>query len=175
MRALAILKNLALILLLTIAASGTVNAKLASGPQTLGPDLHRAASGLEAAPRLGLSGSSYDGASESPVVTRGVTVSRSRYPESARHIEEAVSAGRSNTLTIDRANSTARRRDALRGTPTRRGLDRDEFPPAMFQEGGRGASVRHINPADNRGAGACIGAQCRNLPDGTRVRIDVVD
>ena len=108
-------------------------------------------------------------------VTRGVTVSRSRFPESARHIEDAVSAGRSNTLTIDRAGSTARRREALRGTETRRGLDRDEFPPAMFQEGGRGASVRHINPADNRGAGACIGAQCRTLPDGTRVRIDVVD
>jgi len=71
MRTLAILKNLVLILLLTLAASGTVNAKLASGPQTLGPDLHQAASGLEAAPRLGWSGSSYDGVSESPVVTRG--------------------------------------------------------------------------------------------------------
>jgi len=71
MRTLAIFKNLVLILLLTVAASGTVNAKLASGPQTLGPDLHQAASGLEAAPRLGWSASSYDGVSESPVVTRG--------------------------------------------------------------------------------------------------------
>jgi hypothetical protein len=31
--------------------------------------------------------------------------------------------------------------------------DRDEYPPAMFNEGG-GASVRKINPSDNRGAGA---------------------
>jgi len=71
MRTLTILKNLLLTLLLTVAASGAVNAKLASGPQNLGPDLHQAASWLEAAPRLGWSSSSYDGASESPVVTRG--------------------------------------------------------------------------------------------------------
>jgi YD repeat-containing protein len=38
-------------------------------------------------------------------------------------------------------------------------------------EGGRGASVRPISPSDNRGAGACVGAQCRGLPDGTRIRI----
>lgn len=30
-------------------------------------------------------------------------------------------------------------------------------------------------PSDNRGAGACIGAQCRGLPNGAKVRIDVVD
>jgi len=69
----AILKHLLLTLLLAFAASSTVNAKLASGPQTLGLDLHQAASLLEAAPRLGWSGSSYDGASESPVATRGGT------------------------------------------------------------------------------------------------------
>ncbi len=27
----------------------------------------------------------------------------------------------------------------------------------------------------NRGAGACIGGQCRGLPDGTRVRIKIVE
>lgn len=43
----------------------------------------------------------------------------------------------------------------------------------MFQEGGQGSSVRHISPSDDRGAGACIGAQCRELPNGTKVRIDV--
>ena len=45
----------------------------------------------------------------------------------------------------------------------------------MFQEGGGGASVRHINSSDNRGEGACIGAQYRELPNGAKVRIDVVD
>jgi RHS repeat-associated protein len=108
-------------------------------------------------------------------VSKGVTVSKSRFPESAQHIVDAVAAGKPSTLTIDRANAAARRRDSLRGTESRSGVDRDEFPPAMFQEGGQGSSVRHINPSDNRGAGACIGAQCRGLPDGTRIRIDVVD
>ena len=70
----AIFKNLALTLLLTVAAGTTVNANLASGPQTLGPELHQAERWLEAAPRLGLSGSSYDGVSESPVVTKGTKV-----------------------------------------------------------------------------------------------------
>ena len=55
------------------------------------------------------------------------------------------------------------------------GVARDEFPPAMFREGGQDSFVKHISPCDNRGAGACIGAQCRGLPDGARVRIDVVD
>jgi filamentous hemagglutinin len=102
-------------------------------------------------------------------------VSKGRFPESAQHIEDAIGAGKPETLTIDRTNAASRRRDSLRGTETKPGLDRDEYPPAMFQEGGQGSSVRHINPSDNRGAGACIGAQCRGLPDGTKVRIDVVD
>lgn len=103
-----------------------------------------------------------------------VSVSRSRYPESAQHIEDAQAEGQPSTLTIDRAGAKVRRKEALSGTPRRPGLDRDEYPGAMFKEGGEGASVRHINPADNRGAGACIGAQCRALPDATRVRVEVV-
>lgn len=108
-------------------------------------------------------------------VEKVVTVSKSRFPESAQHIEDAIDAGKPDTLTIDRANTASNRRDSLRGIETKPGLDRDEYPPAMFQEGGQGASVRHINPSDNRGAGACIGAQCRGLPNGAKVRIDVVD
>ena len=105
---------------------------------------------------------------------KSVTVSKSRFPESAKHIEDALAAGKPSTLTIDRANSASRRRDALRGTGTRPGLDRDEFPPAMFREGGQNASVRHVRSGDNRGAGACVGGQCRGLPNGTKVKIDVV-
>jgi filamentous hemagglutinin len=104
-----------------------------------------------------------------------VTISKDRYPESAQHIEDAIGAGKPDTLTIDRDNAATRRRDSLRGIETKPGLDRDEYPPAMFQEGGQGASVRHIPAGDNRGAGACIGAQCRELPNGTKVRIEVID
>lgn len=102
-----------------------------------------------------------------------ITLSKSKYPQSAGHIEDAIRAGQPSTLTIDRAGATSRRRDALKGTPSSAGKDRDEYPPAMFKEGGGGSSVRAINPSDNRGAGACIGAQCRGKSDGTQVQIQV--
>lgn len=53
--------------------------------------------------------------------------------------------------------------------------DLDEYPPAMFEEGGEGASVRPISPSDNRGAGASMGNQLRQYPDGTQVKIRIED
>ncbi|MGM3184507.1 hemagglutinin repeat-containing protein, partial [Dickeya oryzae] len=100
-----------------------------------------------------------------------VIVDKAKYPESARHIEDAQQAGHPTVLTIDRGGASERRKESLKDTPTVPGLDRDEYPPAMFKEGGSGASVRLITPSDNRGAGACIGAQCRGLPDGSSVII----
>lgn len=61
MRTLTILKNLALILLLAVAASGTVSAKLASGPQNLGPGLHQVEDVLNLLTPQGIIESSYDG------------------------------------------------------------------------------------------------------------------
>lgn len=46
---------------------------------------------------------------------------------------------------------------------------------AVFREGGKGASVRHIDPSDNRGAGSSIGNVLQNLPNGTRVKISIGD
>ncbi|AVF37733.1 VENN motif pre-toxin domain-containing protein [Rahnella sikkimica] len=100
-----------------------------------------------------------------------ISVDKGKYPESAQHIEDAQNAGQPTVLTIDRGGASMRRKESLKDTPTVPGLDRDEYPPAMFEQGGGGASVRPINPSNNRGAGACIGAQCRNLPDGTSVII----
>lgn len=51
----------------------------------------------------------------------------------------------------------------------------DEYPPAMFGEGGKGASVRPINPSDNRGAGSTIGHQLREYPDGTKIKIELIE
>ena len=65
-------------------------------------------------------------------VVKSVTVSKRRFPESARHIEDALAAGKPKNLTIDRAGAATNRRDSLRGYETKPGLDRDEFPPAMF-------------------------------------------
>jgi hypothetical protein len=103
-----------------------------------------------------------------------VTVSKSRHPESAQHIQDAQAAGHPKVLTVNRGGANANRAESLRDVKPQPGKDRDEYPPAMFKEGGKGASVRHIDPADNRGAGSCVGAQCRKLQDGDKVRIKVV-
>lgn len=104
-----------------------------------------------------------------------VLISKSRHPESAKHIIEAQNAGAPKVLTVDRAGRSERRRQALAGTKPEAGKDRDEYPPAMTKEGGASASVRHISSSDNRGAGACLGTQCRGVPDGKRIRVDVTD
>lgn len=104
-----------------------------------------------------------------------VIVKSEKYPESAGHIMEAqagvISRGdrqqpgdpMPSDLTIDKENADINRREALRGIPTRGGqfLDRDEYPPAMFAEGGDGSSVKYIPAGDNRGSGASMNAQIR--------------
>ena len=102
------------------------------------------------------------------------TVSKSKYPQAAQHIEDAQSAGKPSILTINRSGAAANRRASLKNEPPTKGLDRDEYPPAMSGEGGAGASVRSISPKDNRGAGSCIGHQCRSIPDGGMVEIKVI-
>ena len=120
------------------------------------------------------SSSSKSSSSSRPSRTTTVTVSKSKYPQSAKHIEDAQKKGHPKTLTVDRKGANKNRQDSLKGTPRKAGKDRDEYPPAMFKEGGKGASVRHIDPKDNRGAGSSIGKQTRGLNDGDKVRIKVV-
>jgi filamentous hemagglutinin len=103
-----------------------------------------------------------------------VTVSKSQHPQSAQHIQDAQNAGHPKTLTVNRGGAKSNRAASLKGVKTQPNKDRDEYPPAMFKEGGKGASVRHIDSSDNRGAGSCIGAQCRKLKDGDKVKIKVV-
>ncbi len=104
-----------------------------------------------------------------------VTIDALRYPESAKHIDDAVAAGQPNVGTIERTGRNARRRAALSGTETRSGMDRDEFPPAVLNTGGAGSSVRYMSPSDNRGSGASLGYQIKELPNGTVIRIITVN
>ncbi|NMM01412.1 hypothetical protein HHL24_26160 [Paraburkholderia sp. RP-4-7] len=76
---------------------------------------------------------------------------------------------------MNRAGAAANRQASTGGIAKVPGKQLDEYPPAMFREGGAGASVRPVNPGANMGAGACIGNACRGLPDGARVRITVGD
>ncbi|WJZ23589.1 deoxyribonuclease [Listeria phage LIS04] len=96
-----------------------------------------------------------------------------RYPETSNHIQTAISKGHPDTCTIDRPNVDERREQSLKGVPTRKGFDRDEFPMAVCAEGGTGASVMYISPSDNRGAGSWFGHQISGIPDGSVVKIIV--
>ena len=104
---------------------------------------------------------------------RVVVISRTAHPESAQHIMDAQAAGYPKTLTVERTGAVVRRRASTGGYPRVAGMQPDEYPPAMFLEGGAGASVRNITAGDNMGAGASMGNQLRNAPDGCKATITV--
>ena len=80
-----------------------------------------------------------------------------------------------SVLTVARDGAATNRAASTGGYAKVPGMQLDEYPPAMFQEGGRGASVRSIDPRQNMGADACIGNACRGLPNGRQIRILVVE
>lgn len=92
-----------------------------------------------------------------------------RYPETAEHIQEAIESGESAVCTIKREEAEENRKESLKGIPTKKGYDRDEWPMAMCAEGGAGADIEYITPSDNRGAGSWVGNQLEGFADGTRV------
>lgn len=92
-----------------------------------------------------------------------------KYPETGNHIKAAISAGHSDICTIDRDGAEDRRKESLKGIPTKPGFDRDEWPMAVCTEGGAGADIRYVTPSDNRGAGSWVGNQMSGYSDGTRV------
>lgn len=110
-------------------------------------------------------------ASDTPVVQ--LVFPSDEYPETAKHIQKAISKGEPSVCTIDREGAEENRQESLKGVPTKKSYDRDEWPMAMCEEGGAGADIAYITPADNRGAGSWIGNQLEDYPDGTRVEIIV--
>ena len=75
---------------------------------------------------------------------------------------------------VDRNRIDERRKKSLKNVDRNSWFDRDEWPMAVFREGGAGANVVHLEDKDNRGAGSSIGWQMRKIPDGARVRIRVI-
>lgn len=96
-----------------------------------------------------------------------------KYPKTAEHIIKAIEKGESNICTIDRKGATENRKQSLKGIPTKKGYDRDEFPMAMCEEGGTGADVEYVPLSDNRGSGSWISNQLDGFKDGEKVIIDV--
>ena len=104
-----------------------------------------------------------------------IELSRSEYPESAKHIEEAVADGQPEELTLDRKMAKPNRKASLKGTDTVPGMDRDEYPFAMTREGGAGADIKHIPSSDNRGSGSYLRWQLDKIPDGKTFKIKIID
>lgn len=108
-----------------------------------------------------------------PVVL--VNLSRSQYPQTTGHIDYARTVkGKPFVLTIDRPGKNKRSAAALAPYKPKSGFDRDEYPPAIALEGGNGADVAYISPADNEGAGASMGNQLRPYANGTKFCIQLV-
>jgi len=103
-----------------------------------------------------------------------LTIDGTRHPESARHALDAQAAGMPSEGVVDRAGSTARRKESLSGTEIKKGYDRDEYPPAVVKGDTPGASVRYITPGDNRGSGSLLGKQLQGVPDNTKVKINII-
>ena len=111
------------------------------------------------------------GAPQAKPDPKPVYIDPEKHPEAAQHVKDAQAKGQPDVVTVDREGAAGRRREATSGTPTESGRDRDEYPPAIAQEGGRGSSVRPIGSSDNRGAGGSLGSQIRDVPNGGRIQI----
>ncbi|PFV86977.1 sporulation protein [Bacillus thuringiensis] len=112
-------------------------------------------------------------ASGSQNIAQVIELPSNKYPETAAHIKDAITNGKTDICTIDRDGAAERRKQSLANVPTKKGYDRDEYPMAMCREGGKGADIKYIKPADNRGAGSYIGNKVEKIPDGTKVKIVV--
>jgi hypothetical protein len=104
-----------------------------------------------------------------------VVIDGSKHPASATHAQDAIDAGVQPTGVIDRPDAKPRRVGRLKNEQRVPGLDRDEFPPAMLDNGSGGHSVRPIGPGDNRGAGSSLGHQLDGVPNGTSVIVKPIN
>jgi hypothetical protein len=84
----------------------------------------------------------------------------------ADHVLDAVEAGQPRVVHLARDEARQNRRRSLAGIPTRKGFDRDEYPPASSDEGGGGADVRYVSSSVNRSAGQLMGHTLRGFCDG---------
>ena len=102
-----------------------------------------------------------------------VVVSLTKYPHIADHVRDAIRRGQPVILHIDRPHADTHRGRSTDDIPTKRGYDRDEYPPAVSREGGESADVRYVKSSENRAAGASMGGQLRGYCNGQAFRLKV--
>lgn len=109
-----------------------------------------------------------------------ISFSKTKYRNIRAHYLAAVADGWPRFLVLNRPGANARRDRLLSDFPTRKGYDRDEYPPAIGR--GRGfhirginprgwmASVRHVPSSENRSHGSRMGTKLRRYCNGTMFR-----
>lgn len=95
-----------------------------------------------------------------------IEVSAARWPHIADHVADVRKHYR-EVLHLDRAGADENRSQSLAGFPTRKGYDRDEYPPALSAEGGEGANVRYVIASENRSQGSVMGNALEPYCNGT--------
>jgi hypothetical protein len=117
-----------------------------------------------------------------PPGVQRVVFSAAEYPNIRRHVRRAVvRRGWPLRLVVNRRGADERRQRVSRDVPTRKGFDRDEYPPAVGRGHGPGlqrgrnprgwkAHVRSVPSSENRSHGASLGAQPEPFRNGTRFR-----
>lgn len=88
-----------------------------------------------------------------------VDLNDDRHANVIDHAFDARRAGQPRVLHIRREERWANRKAALRGIRTRKGYDRDEYPPPIADEGGGGADVRYVRRKEHRSADRQIARQ----------------
>jgi hypothetical protein len=120
-----------------------------------------------------------------PRAVQSIRFSASRYPNIREHMVDAVRQGWPSTLVLNRPGASARRDRLLQDIPTRRGYDRDEYPPAVGRGRANGdlrslvrgidprgwlADVEYVPSGENRSHGSSMGSKLRHFCNGTRFR-----
>jgi hypothetical protein len=110
-----------------------------------------------------------------------ITFSSTKYPTIKRHAERAIARGWPSILVLNSRGVDARRNRLLANFSTRRGFDRDEYPPAIGRGRGKGlvrgsnprgwrADVAYVPASENRSHGSVLGIKLRRFCDGTKFR-----
>jgi Deoxyribonuclease NucA/NucB len=94
-----------------------------------------------------------------------VDLDNARHLHVLDHAWDAIGEGKARILHLDRPGARENRKQSLAGIKTKKGFDRDEYPPAVSAEGGTGADVRYVRSKENRSAGSVMGRQLADWCD----------